>query len=433
MDDDKLRRWVATGIGHHQAGRLDEAERLYRRVLRRDATNPDALNFLGVLTFQRGDAETAIELLRGALKAQSPFPEAQNNLGRILAEVGRDAEAVDAFRAALRDRPELQEARFNLGVCLRKVGDAAGAIEELEAAIAAGGASAKACYQLALACWDAERADETCDALRKALELDPKLTRAYERLGVVLYALGRLDEAAEVYSRWLEVEPENVKARHLQSACSGMDVPERASDGYVAEIFDAFADSFDEKLAKLDYRAPALIAEAVAALGAPTAGADVLDAGCGTGLCGPLLRPYARTMVGVDLSGGMIEKAKALGVYDELVVDELGRFMAARPERFDLIVSADTLVYFGKLDAVLAIAARALRAGGALAFTIEALAGGNEPFVLQPHGRYAHSRAYVESSIAAAALVVRRLEPAVLRMENRAPVDGLLVLAERRR
>src|SRR5690606_19546826 len=136
-------------------------------------------------------------------------------------------------------------------------------------------------------------------------------------------SLGRIEEAGQVYSRWLAVEPTSVKARHMRSACEGVDVPDRAADAYITEIFDAFASTFDEKLAKLDYRAPALVAEAVDSLGLPPDGADVLDAGCGTGLCGPLIAPHAKTLVGVDLSGGMIAEAEELGVYDELAVGEL--------------------------------------------------------------------------------------------------------------
>src|SRR5690606_24369356 len=191
-----------------------------------------------------------------------------------------------------------------------------------------------------------------------------------------------------------EIEPASAKARHLKSACAGVDVPERAADEYITEVFDAFASTFDEKLARLDYRAPALIAEAVDALDLPAGEADVLDAGCGTGLCGPLIARYARLLVGVDLSRGMLAKAEELGVYDELEVAELVEFMTARPERFDLIVSADTLVYFGPLGDPLSAAARCLRPGGTVVFTVEALADGAAPFVLNPHGRYAHARSY---------------------------------------
>ena len=431
MNDEKAQRWISTGIRHHKAGELDEAERLYRRVLRRDAGHPDALHYLGVLAYQRGDAAAGIESITRALRRQPNYPDAQNNLGRILSETGRHDEAIEAFRAALRQRPDAADARYNLGVCLRKTGSAEEAIAELEKAIEDGFVSASAYYQLGLAYSDAGQAEPTCDALTKALELDPTLTRAYERLGVVLYALGRIDDAAEVYSRWLEVDPSSVKARHLRSACAGVEVPDRAADEYITEVFDTFASTFDERLAQLDYRAPTLVADAVDALRLAPRAADVLDAGCGTGLCGPPIARYAKRLIGVDLSAAMIAKAEALGVYDALEVAELGEFMAARPASFDLIVSADTLVYFGRLDEVLQTAARCLRPAGYLVFTVERLPEGTAPFVLNPHGRYAHSRGYIEATIARAGLTLHRLDDVVLRHENKQPVAGLLVLAAR--
>ena len=76
---------------------------------------------------------------------------------------------------------------------------------------------------------------------------------------------------------------------------------------------------------------------------------DVLDAGCGTGLCGPLVAPYARRLVGVDLSEGMLVHAKEKNVYHALMKAELTDYLHDNSEAFDLIVSADTLVYFGDL------------------------------------------------------------------------------------
>ena len=112
-------------------------------------------------------------------------------------------------------------------------------------------------------------------------------------------------------------------------------MPARASDAYIEKTFDSFAASFDAKLAKLlDYRAPALVAEMLAHAGVDAARSlDVLDAGCGTGLCGPLVAPYARRLVGVDLSEAMLDRARARNVYDELVTGELTAYLRDSPVR----------------------------------------------------------------------------------------------------
>lgn len=113
-----------------------------------------------------------------------------------------------------------------------------------------------------------------------------------------------------------------------ERALAGAAVPNRASDAYVRSVFDNFANSFDAQLAKLGYAAPALLAQAVAELvGSAQGDSRVADAGCGTGLCAPLLAPYACTLVGVDLSAAMLQKASRHGLYQELIDSDLVAFL----------------------------------------------------------------------------------------------------------
>jgi predicted TPR repeat methyltransferase len=156
---------------------------------------------------------------------------------------------------------------------------------------------------------------------------------------------------------------------------------------------------------------------------------DVLDAGCGTGLCGPLVAPYARHLTGVDLSEGMLVHAKEKNVYHALVKDELTDYLRDNSEAFDLIVAADTLVYFGDLESVLAAAARALRPKGLLVFTLEHVGGeADVDYRLELNGRYSHAGAYVDRVLAFAGLQPE-IAHAELRMESGAPVAGLVIRA----
>jgi predicted TPR repeat methyltransferase len=164
-------------------------------------------------------------------------------------------------------------------------------------------------------------------------------------------------------------------------------------------------------------------------VGAPATGElDVLDVGCGTGLCGPLLKPHARRLVGVDLSGRMLAKAEQRQVYDELCQAELTAYLAAHPASFDVVVSADTLVYFGALQEVAAAAASALRPGGWLVFTVEAAVGNlaRPDYELHYHGRYVHSRRYLEDVLGRAGFRTE-IAQAELRMESGLPVAGFVV------
>ena len=152
-----------------------------------------------------------------------------------------------------------------------------------------------------------KRIPEAVICFCKVITFRPKHPEARRLLALAHCMLGEVDQAVGVFEEWLREEPNHPIALHMLAACSGRDVPPRASDGFVEKTFDSFAGSFDAKLAQLLYRAPELVARMLADSGVEaTKSLDVLDAGCGTGLCGPLIAPYARRLVGVDLSAGML-------------------------------------------------------------------------------------------------------------------------------
>jgi len=137
--------------------------------------------------------------------------------------------------------------------------------------------------------------------------------------------------------------------------------------------------------------------------------------------------------VGVDLSGGMVDAARAKGFYDELHVDELCRFMRGYTAAFDAVVSADTFVYFGALEEGFAAAAQCLKNGGWLVMTLEEMdAGAAGNYRIEPHGRYCHRLSYVQDTLDQAGFLLEGSDTQVLRRERGADVPGLVIRAKRR-
>ena len=420
-------------MGMQKGGLLDAAEEIYRRILVAAPDHADALHLMGLARHDRGQPEEAIALVQRAVAAAPDHADAHNNLGNMLLEQNRVDEAEAAYRLVLRLRPEHAGAHTNLGSVLRRKKDNAGAEASFRRALELDDKHAEAYHNLGSVLRDSGRTDEALAAYKRALILRPYDGESYRRVGATLYALGRVDEAVEMYERWVTLEPSSDMARHMLASCSGRDVPGRASDGFVRGTFDVFAASFDVVLERLQYRAPALVGDAVAALlGTPAGTLDILDAGAGTGLCGPLLRPYARLLVGIDLSQPMLDRAAARGGYDRLELAELTAYMGAHPATYDLAVSADTLCYFGDLSAAAAAAALTLRPDGHLIFTVEHAPEPTEGFRLNPHGRYSHGEDYVRRTLAAAGFDILSIQQAHLRTENALPVPGLLVTARRK-
>lgn len=427
---------LALAMRLHRGGHLDHAETIYRRILAIAPRDPDALHYLGILRHQRGGTSEAVDLIRSAIDSSPEYAEAHNNLGNVLQEAGRIAEAGAAYRRALELRPDDAPTLNNLGVALRSLGQIEEAIALHRRAIALAPRYAEGHLSLGKALRQSGHLDGAIEAFRTTIELEPTHERAYTNLGQLLHRAGRDADAVRLFDDWLRHDPFNPVALHMRAACSGVDVPARASDGYVTQVFDALARGFDEHLRQLHYRVPQLAIEALAAdVGAPRQSFDVLDAGCGTGLCGPLLRPYARHLVGVDLSTGMLAKARGRGVYDELIEAELTAYLTSRPHAFDLIVSADTLIYFGDLGPVLAAVAGALRADGRLIFSVESADHGDGAapggYRINASGRYSHREAYLRDQLVSSSLTVRSIAPAVLRQEGGVPVAGHVVAARK--
>lgn len=421
-------------------GRLDDAIAAYRRALDLDGSMAPAHNNLGNALRDRGSLPEAAAAYQRALEVDPRFFAAAANLAHVLAkqpDLPR-AEALAAHDRALAlagaadlrtpDVANLHNARGNL---LQADGHTEDAIACYRSAVAIDPAFAEAHVNLGRALARNLQIEDAIEPLRRALELRPADLSIYKQLALALRRLRRNDEATAIYQAWHARDPTDPIAAHLANVRGQEATPERATDDYVTREFDDFAEQFDDVLVnKLGYQAPALVSRALERVGLlGRHGLDVLDAGCGTGLCVGFLRPVARRLVGVDLSGKMLDKARERGGYDELVEAELTAYLEAHPRAFDLVVAADVIIYFGRLERLTAALRNALRPGGCLVFTAEAGADEARGWTLDDGGRYAHHPAYLRSMLESAELRLRELVDDRLRFELGVEVRGWIVTA----
>ncbi|MBU8538513.1 methyltransferase domain-containing protein [Roseomonas tokyonensis] len=376
------------------------AQRLYRRVLKLRPGDGNALNLLAVAARQGGDLPAALALSAEALASQPASPVFLANRGAILAEAGQLEPAIAALREALARRPADATTLRNLGQALCAAGQAAAALAPLRQAV-----------QLA------PQAPEPWLALAHALREagEPGAAEAAKR---VLALPGLAPALAE-------------QARFLLAALGEGAAPDRAPAGYVRDLFDQYAPRFDDDLQdRLGYRTPSLLAALLEAAGvAPDGSRRVLDLGCGTGLSGLALKPWAGRLEGLDLSPRMLAEARRRGIYDALHEAELVDFLATRRAGFDLVAAVDVLNYLGDLGPALAGIAQALAPGGIAAFSVEA--GQGAPFALGEGLRYRHDPDHVLALAKAAGLAPLARREAALRVEKGVPVAGVLLVLGR--
>lgn len=416
----------------HQGGHRDEAETLYRQVLEVSPDNLDALNYLGFICHRQMRRAEAAGLIERVIALSPLNADAHNNLGNVYETMGDEVKAEALFRRAIELNPRHAQAHNNLGVSLAGLGRYQEAVEVYRKAAELSPGTGEFNYNLGNALCKMGENDAAIEAYYAATRATPDHFGSWQGLARILRQAGRVDEAVQVFDNLIELRPGDPIFSYLRAACIGDESPDRAPDNYVTNIFDDAADAFDRHLENLEYRGPALLAETLAAvLPEPDGGLLVLDAGCGTGLCGPVLRPYAAGLVGVDLSEGMLKVAASRGGYDDLYRGELTRFLEQQGESYDLIVSSDTLCYFGRLDQVFQGAAKSLKAGGGLYFTLEGAGEDIKDFHLESSGRYRHATGYVRQMLSDSGFIIETERSVVLRKEAKEPVSGLLVLARK--
>ncbi|MEI8574739.1 tetratricopeptide repeat protein [Methylomonas sp. LW13] len=417
----------------HVAGEIVDAAIAYREMLAADPDHVEALHYLGVVLHQQGDTAESIEMILRALQLDASSPERYNDLGNILTENGRFAEARQAFSAALELNATDANLWNNLGSVLHRLNEFPEAETAYRNAVSISPNFVPALNNLAALLAEQNQVEESSFFACRAYVQPPLTDKPLKMLGIAYYRLGLVAEAADCYRSWLDAEPDNPLARHHLVACTGQDIPAKATDRYLISLFNDMAENFDTKLVgKLGYCGPDIVGNLLNDYLTANANLSVLDGGCGTGLCAPVLKPYARLLTGVDISSRMLGKAAERALYDVLVESELTSYLKGKQQSFDLITMADTLVYFGNLSDIFALVRQALLPLGTFCFTVESASSveASLGYQLNASGRYSHSKSYLTELLNAHDFILLQEHEANIRHEFGKPTLGMGFLTQ---
>jgi protein O-GlcNAc transferase len=195
-------------LRHHQAGRLAEAEPLYRQILMIDPQHADTLHLLGVMAHQVGRLDVAVELIGKAIQLKNDVPAFHNNLGTTLQDQGKLDDAAASYKRALALNPDYAEAHINLGNAYKEQNNFDDAIVHYRRALALKPDFAETHNNLGTVLKTLEKFDEAIECYRRAIALKPDYAEAYNNLGNVFWLQGNLDEALTHYQRAIDLNPD---------------------------------------------------------------------------------------------------------------------------------------------------------------------------------------------------------------------------------
>lgn len=427
---------LALATEHQKAGRLPDAEKIYRAILQAQPAHALANHNLGLIAHRVGRNDVAVELFTKAVAASPATSAFHVNLGQAQRALGRIDDAIESHRRAIAANPNDAFAHSNLGHLLlaeRRAAEAAPALLR-GMALKPDDFEARLAYTQILL--NEGRRDEALAQLDTATKYANRPNFNSATLGKIYARAGEPEKARTYLAAALKKDPADTEGCALVlAALGGAPMPQRAPDAYLKKLYAERAGEWDRNVERdHNYRGMALVEAELRRL-APGR-LRILDAGCGTGLVGKGIRDLATELHGVDLSQPMLVQAQAAGHYDRLFEGDMIEFMRMNPASYDAIASAATLIHFGELGPVFQAASGALKPGGAFVFTLfpntdPAAFGVGSLRGFAEGGCYFHGKDYVTERAATAGFEVLRMAEEVHEFADGKPVTGLVVSLRR--
>lgn len=423
-------KYFKKALNKQHAGDFPAAESLYKRALQYNPMHLDANYLLGTLYAEQGALTHALKFLRQAAAIHPNSHMIQNNLGNVYKLSGQFDKAIDCYQRALSIEPNMPEVHNNLGNIYKNKNQ----FDEAEAcyrrALLLRPGSIETYCNLGAVLHELKKFQEAIDNYGTALDLNSAYKVAHEGMGICYAELGERDRAITCFKRYLELDPSNNSSVKLRLAwLNAGEIPECYPAELTLATYEKKAQSWDTDIqrAEMEFLGPKHVREILEKLQLlPTRQLDILDVGCGTGVCGDYLRGYAKHLAGVDLSPHMLAQAHKKGYYDKLERADAVSYMQGCSSKFDLVIASGVLILFGDLMPIFQAVSRLLKPGGGFVFTL--YRSESEAVSVRHNLHFAHSSAYVQETAQAVNLTVAQLEPEVHEYEFGEPQPGWVVV-----
>ena len=433
MDDtfERAKAAFVEGVRHSEAARFAEAEACFEASLALWPQRSSTLFNLGAMRVRLGKHGPALSALDGSLAIDPEQADAWCQRGIALLHLERVPDALASFERALRLDARHAPTLYHLGCALNEQREHERALQLFERLLEGNDSPhAQAWFRHGQTLQALDRHAEALPSYERALALDAAQPQAWLNRADLLKHSGRTAEAIAAYRTAITHGAERELVDFYLAPLEGGHAAS-APRSYVRGLFDDYAATFDAHLlGALRYHGHEILVDTLKAAAPARRFRRALDLGCGTGLCGPLLKPLAAQVDGVDLSPQMIAQARQRGVYDDLVQAEITEHLNITESRYDLVLAADVFTYVGAIEPVFAALDRVLLPDGLLAFSVEA-APDDVEFQLRDSLRFAHSRRHIEALAQRHGHAVLQCVRQPMREDQHRPVDAWYVVLSR--
>jgi predicted TPR repeat methyltransferase len=353
----------------------------------------DVICNLGICFWKNHQLKQALTHFKFNLKNFPFHLETRENLAAFYLDLERIEKAMEQYHIMLHQDSDQLHIEFNLAACLQQ----------------------KGIY------------DEAIYHYLHILHLSPRHFDTLYNLGCVHYALNNPKAANFYWQQCLEQQPKHPALLFMTQRMQGLPVNQAHHLAYVKELFNHYAVNYEKHLKKhLNYKLPQFLNQFLNRHFIPNQFQNVLEIGCGTGLCASIIKPFSQSLIGIDIANKMIEKARKCHDYNETLNFDALSYLEQHPQSFDFIVAIDVIPYIFDLDAWIAACKQALRPGGYILFTTEI--SKNIPFSLEPTGRLSFHPATIQNICLKLELSIITEERVIARTQNNMPVPELFYL-----
>jgi len=418
------------GTLYYAQGKLTEAIRYYRIALEKEPQYIDAYYNLGLALIKSDKLEAALEAFQKLLGLAPQHSAACYQLASITMRQEKWAEATQLFLELALIHPQHVETLVNLATCYFKQRKLKEAKHYYLQALAENPQDRQVLFNLAVICTEQGEIGETVQHYQELLRQNPDDYDAHHNLGTLYFAKKQMDLAAHHFQQALRIQPDHPPLEHLLKIIHGDQNLLASPPSYLKSLFDYYADHYEPHLLNtLDYQVPQILHKAFLSLHKYNdSKLDILDLGCGTGLCGEVFKFNAASLVGIDLSSKMLAVAAEKKIYDKLICKDLITYLNTQNACFDLILAGDVLVYVGDLSEVFKGIRQALRHQGLFIFNTEI--SKDQEYHINPYGRFAHHQNYIEKLCENNNLSVIYQQTAITRLQNNQPESGCIFILQ---